>query len=78
MSSSVKFGFLGFFFFSLLFVQVVACLRLVIRKCVNGADIQNLLLSVDISADLRRVLVNVLHKNQNQWKEEASIDQVNS
>jgi len=59
--------------------QILACLRLIIRKFVNekltGDDVQKLL-PLDLSVDLRRVLVDVLQKHQNQWTEEASKDQV--
>ncbi|XP_008786750.2 uncharacterized protein LOC103704984 [Phoenix dactylifera] len=57
---------------------VLACLRLIIRKCVHekltSEDIQNLF-PIDLSAELQSILVMVLQKYQNQWMEEASRDQ---
>ncbi|ONK61673.1 uncharacterized protein A4U43_C08F32390 [Asparagus officinalis] len=49
---------------------VVACLRLVVRKCVGGEDAQELLGDVDFDAEVRRVLVGLVQKYQDHWKEE--------
>ncbi|KAJ8771651.1 hypothetical protein K2173_026828 [Erythroxylum novogranatense] len=52
---------------------VLACLRLLIRKCVHEnftADDLWKLFPPDLSLDLQRVLVLLLQKYQNQWKEE--------
>lgn len=48
----------------------MACLRLVVRQCVGGEDVQELLGDVDFDAEARRVLVGLIQKYQDQWKEE--------
>ncbi|XP_010931497.1 uncharacterized protein [Elaeis guineensis] len=57
---------------------VLACLRLIIRKCVHekltSEDVQSSF-PVDLSVELQSTLVKVLQKYQNQWMEEASRDQ---
>nr|CAD1817400.1 unnamed protein product [Ananas comosus var. bracteatus] len=57
---------------------VLACLRSIIRKCVNeklaGENIQNVL-PHDLPAELRNVLALLLRKYQNQWMAEATKDQ---
>lgn len=56
---------------------VLACLRLIIRKFVHegltGDDIMKLF-PFDLSNDLQGILVMLLLKYQDQWKEEASKD----
>ncbi|XP_077241180.1 uncharacterized protein LOC143881785 [Tasmannia lanceolata] len=57
---------------------VVACLRSLVRKCVHesltGDDIQKLF-PLDLPLELQSILVLILHKYQNQWKDEFSRDQ---
>ncbi|XP_077241179.1 cytidine/deoxycytidylate deaminase family protein isoform X2 [Tasmannia lanceolata] len=60
---------------------VVACLRLLVRKCVHesltGDDIQKLF-PLDLPLELQSILVLILQKYQNQWKDEFSRDQMAS
>ncbi|XP_042495289.1 uncharacterized protein LOC122074503 isoform X2 [Macadamia integrifolia] len=57
---------------------VLACLRSLIRKSVNenfnGDDILKLF-PADLSLELQSILLALLQKYQNQWKEDASKDQ---
>lgn len=57
---------------------VLACLRSLIRKCVRenltGDDILKMF-PPDLSLDLKSILITILQKYQNQWKEEMSRDQ---
>ncbi|KAG1365542.1 Protein FAR1-RELATED SEQUENCE 3 [Cocos nucifera] len=57
---------------------VLACLRLIIRKCVHEKLTSEHVQSsfpADLSVELQSTLVMVLQKYQNQWMEEASRDQ---
>ncbi|KAJ0985286.1 hypothetical protein J5N97_003642 [Dioscorea zingiberensis] len=57
---------------------VLACLRSIIRKCVHenlaGDDIKKFL-PVDLSTEFQTILLMLLQKYQNQWKDEALRDQ---
>ncbi|XP_059668234.1 uncharacterized protein LOC132313473 isoform X2 [Cornus florida] len=57
---------------------VLACLRLLIRKCVHenfaGDDILKVF-PPELSFDLRSILIMLFQKHQNQWKVEISRDQ---
>ncbi|KAG9458508.1 hypothetical protein H6P81_003016 [Aristolochia fimbriata] len=57
---------------------VLACLRSLIRKCTQenlvGDDIQKLF-PIDLPLELQSILVLLLQKYQNHWKEEAAKDQ---
>ncbi|KAF8403494.1 hypothetical protein HHK36_011598 [Tetracentron sinense] len=59
-------------------LEVLACLRSLIRKCVHenftGDDILKLF-PPNLSLDLQSILILLLQKYQSQWKEDASRDQ---
>ncbi|OVA05716.1 hypothetical protein BVC80_1417g19 [Macleaya cordata] len=57
---------------------VLACLRSLIRKCVHEnltADNLLKLFPPDLSLDLQSILVLLLQRYQNHWKDDASMDQ---
>ncbi|KAL5719452.1 hypothetical protein ACHQM5_012226 [Ranunculus cassubicifolius] len=58
--------------------SVLACLRLIVRKCVKEGLIGDDLLKIfppGISVDLENIVVKILRKYQTQWKQEAANEQ---
>ena len=61
------------------FMQLLVCLRMLIRKCVcenaNRDDIQKLI-PAEVSPEIQRLLTLLLQKFHREWREDISKDQV--
>lgn len=62
-----------------MFLQLLVCLRVLIRRCVNdniNRDEIQKLFPAEVLPELQRLLTLLLQKFQKEWREDISKDQV--